>query len=128
MPLPIKKLLLNKNNFRILFGIYTVFLLVVTLMPTNIIKTEKNSWLRSFKFKNEDKVIHFTLFFIFTCLFFASKYTNKKTHLWLFPLLLGVLIEILQSITALGRTFEFYDILANSLGIFIAYFLIVNKT
>lgn len=96
-------------------------------MPTNIIQSEKNSWLKGFNFKNEDKVIHFTLFFIFTYLFYASRITKRKTHLYLIPISLGILIECLQFISGWGRTFEPLDILANSLGVFAAYFLIVNN-
>ena len=125
----IRKLQTKKgsNYFRALFWFYTVFLLVITLLPGQIIQSESEGWLKSFNFKNGDKVIHFALFFIFTILIYLSGVLKKGNLIWIVPISVGIFIEILQHLMAMGRTFDFYDILANSTGILIAYFLFVKK-
>lgn len=117
----------NSTYSKVLFVGYTCLVLVATLMPTALIKSQGESWIQSLSFKNGDKVIHFTLFFIFTTLFFyAISFKNKFHYIWI-PILFGILIEIGQQTMGMGRTFDFFDILANSLGVLLAYYLIVNK-
>lgn len=71
-----------------------------------------------------DKIAHFVLFFIFTCLYFSTGYSEKKYRLWIIPISMGVLIEIIQGVMGMGRTFEFMDIAADAAGVLVAYLLI----
>ena len=126
MPQVIKKLQHKKNRIIpiIIFGIYTVFLFSVTLIPTDVIPSEGKSWFSKISIENGDKAVHFALFFIFTLLYFYSKLYRNYPNLILIPISTGVLIEILQHLLNGGRTFDWFDILANVLGTFFAYFLI----
>ena len=92
----------------------------------DVIPSSGGSWISKLSFENGDKVGHFALFFIFTFLGFASGYFRKKTHIWLIPILTGLLIEIVQHLSGWGRTFDWLDIVANVLGTLTAYFFI-NK-
>ena len=68
-----------------------------------------------------DKVGHFAAYFVMMA-WFAQLYTRQRHFLFLICfILLGVAMEILQGQTTY-RLFEFADMVANSLGAFVAYF------
>lgn len=125
----IAKLQDNKNKvyLKSVFWGYVILLLVVTLMPTDLIQSQEENWLINFSFKHGDKVIHFTLFFMFTVLLYFTTYCKKKIYLLGIPILFGIGIEIIQYLMGMGRTFDILDIIANSLGVLLAYRLIVNN-
>ena len=69
-----------------------------------------------------DKLGHFSAYFLMMA-WFAQLYARPRYLLLLiFFILLGVVIEILQSQTSY-RLFEFADMIANSLGVVTAWFL-----
>ena len=109
---------------KLLFGAYTVFLLLATLMPMEAISSGGKGWISKISFDNGDKVVHATLFFIFTFLLFFSEFIRNRNRLVLISILIGLGIEVLQHISGLGRTFDWFDLLANAAGTLIAYFLL----
>ncbi|MBA5629286.1 VanZ family protein [Moheibacter lacus] len=114
----------GKPPSRFLFGIYTLILLAMTLLPMSVIPSDGESWLSQLKIENGDKAVHFALFFIFTFLGFAAKFFSKNLQILWVPILFGLIIEILQHFIGWGRSFDLWDLLANSLGILTAYFMI----
>ncbi len=71
-----------------------------------------------------DKVLHFGAYFVLTLTWFFSQRLKKNKTLILVALFLyGVLIEFCQDWFAPNRTKDYYDILANSLGIIFAAIL-----
>lgn len=117
----------KNKSFKILFGFYVLFLLVATLLPVNIIQSESISWFSKLTFQNGDKVMHFIFFFGFTVLFHLSNYVKRGPVLWVTAAAIGMLIEILQEIMGLGRTFEWMDFATDLLGALTAYYLIVKR-
>lgn len=121
------RILLDKRGsktFKALFCIYIPFLLTVTLLPGNVIAKESEGIFEFFKFENADKVVHFGLFFIFALLLFLSAYTHKNSLIWIVPVIIGIIIEIIQHLMGMGRTFDLLDITANTAGAVLAYFVI----
>lgn len=114
----IKSLLEHKNSkyFRVGFYAYTVLLFIATLLPLDTIRSSGDSWLSFLAFKNSDKIVHFILFFTLTGLLFIAYQSLKKNRYFLIPFLTGILIEILQHTLGGGRTFDVWDITANTLG------------
>lgn len=80
-------------------------------------------------FQYKDKVVHFIFYFVFVY-FWAKSLKNIRFNytviILVLALLLGITIEFLQENFTINRTFDWYDILANSLGA-IASFMFVNK-
>lgn len=113
--------------YRIILFAYVPILLFATLMPADIVSGSAESWISKFKFKNEDKVIHFTLFFIFTYLFILSEIIQNIKLILIASILLGILIEVLQHFMNLGRSFELLDIVANTFGALTAYFILKKR-
>jgi len=73
-------------------------------------------------FPNMDKLIHFTLYFVFTFLsLFASSIKKSRNIPWIIVLMFVICVttEILQRIMPYGRSFDYYDMMANSFGIII---------
>lgn len=112
--------------FKILLFLYLPLMLFITLMPVDLLADKSESWLSSLQFKNEDKVAHFILFFIFTLLLFFSQLFSQKKWLWLLPISVGIGIELLQNAMNLGRSFDVLDIVANTLGTFAAYAIVTK--
>ena len=79
------------------------------------------------KIENGDKYVHLFLYFVLTVLLFYSRFVStdfsKKAKLlvsFLFAIVFGIIIEIMQKELTANRQFEWRDIVANSMGSLIA--------
>lgn len=70
-------------------------------------------------FENSDKLVHMFMFFGLSFLFQLLKERQFLIY-FLVPFLISFSIEILQGIMPFGRTFDWFDLLANSVGILLA--------
>ena len=72
-------------------------------------------------FNGADKVIHFMMYFLFSILFCWALKTELNYPGLFFIISVtvgwGILMEYLQLDMHIGRSFSWYDILANSLGV-----------
>ncbi|QTV06404.1 VanZ family protein [Faecalibacter bovis] len=93
-------------------------------MPGNKLKSiDKAGFGKLLNFENSDKLVHGLMFFVLAFLYqFLKDYRLSK--LILVPFLISFLIEILQGIMPFGRTFDWYDLLANTIGILMAVGLV----
>lgn len=114
----IKKLQRKKGTTesKVVFILYTLFLFTVTLLPLDVIGSEEKDWLSKISFKNQDKLVHLLLFFVFTFFLYFSRTVERFSTLFILSVSTGILIEILQFLTAQGRTFDPMDIVADSIG------------
>jgi VanZ family protein len=85
-------------------------------------------------FEGADKVVHFLMYLFFSILgCWALKAEENRSGIWLtLPVTIGwgMLMELIQLEMHAGRSFSWYDILANSAGVvvgIIGYQLIVSK-
>lgn len=96
------------------------------LLCTILFLLPGSSFSNSFSFPGLDKVVHFSLFFVFTLLF-LSAYAPVAlfTYIWVTISILSyiVAIEYIQKTYIPGRGFEMEDILANLTGIIFASIL-----
>ena len=123
----VTKALLDKKSSllaKIIFVAYSIFIGVATLIPTSVLSSGKKSWLSNIEIENGDKVVHAALFFIFSFCFYYSGWAKSKLSLLLIPFIIGILIECLQALLGWGRTFDVWDILANSIGSLLAFWAI----
>jgi len=108
-----------KNSIFIISVLYTLVLLSLCLMSlNNLPKVTLN---------HADKIFHLSAYFIFTVLWsftFLLKFSFKiKRSILLataFAILFGIFIEVLQGTYTSSRSFDYYDVLANTLGALIA--------
>lgn len=103
----------NKRFSTLLFVLWTLLIFYACLMPASEVPKVKIPYL--------DKVVHFIFFanfsFLGLCMNRSSSSTKSKLFFWLFATILGVFIEILQASNWVkGRSFEWEDIFADSLG------------
>jgi VanZ family protein len=79
-----------------------------------------------------DKYIHFIMYFVWMVSLGPSIFpqldTNKvgRVYLPLSVFLYSVLLEVLQKVLALGRSFEVLDIITNFIGVFLGYLTILK--
>mgnify|MGYP003631488454 CR=1 FL=1 len=106
----------------------TVAIAIVSLISLKEIPT------LSFKINNSDKIGHCLAYFTLTISwFFATKNTlntsHHKTILILLLISYGTIIEGIQGMLTTYRTADIYDILANSLGVFLGaiFFIKFNQ-
>lgn len=116
-----RTLRINQGNriSKAAFWGYTLFLFLVTLIPMSALDSGEGRFGEFFKeisFGGMDKFAHFFLFLFFTLLMYYSQMIQKKPLIFGAAVATGVVIEILQEIMGLGRTFELLDIAADSLG------------
>ena len=103
--------------FRKILPIYWAFLTYMLLKPGS---ESTDYW---FMFSGIDKAIHISIFMVlgFT---FAVAFT--RIRFWSFiqiMLIYSVLTEILQEEMALGRSMENLDLVADTIGVLLGYFL-----
>ena len=83
-------------------------------------------------FEGFDKVVHFMMYFILSLLLsWAVKTEQKYMRLFLIiPVTIGwgIFMEIMQYEMHLGRSFDIFDILANSAGVCVGVLLYVIVT
>lgn len=108
------------------FSLWLVAILVASFMPSQHIRS---SW---FLFPNEDKLIHFCMYFGLSFLFVWAYIKEKKASI-AFLLIVALIvslfsgvIEILQPILS-NRTSDISDFIANSLGALFGSFIFVLK-
>lgn len=85
--------------------------------------------------KHEDKLYHVSAYFalnfvwLLAILPFSTKFKRINLMISLGIIVFGIVIEIFQEIFTDYRVFDYYDIAANSLGVFVSYlcFLLLKK-
>jgi VanZ family protein len=109
------------NLFKILALLWTILIFYFCL--------EEAPSVPKITFQYKDKVVHFIFYFVFVY-FWTKSLQNKRLNYVLIILFLaiiiGISIEFLQDNFTSNRTFDWYDILANSIGA-IASFIYVKK-
>jgi VanZ family protein len=78
-------------------------------------------------FQHTDKLVHFIFFAIFTYLWIWVK-PYKKPIILAFAIAYGILLECYQLLFVKGRSFDFWDIVADSIGAIIVYLCIIKTT
>ena len=71
----------------------------------------------------DDKILHFLCFAYLTIIFKFARFTDQDFWVYVIVLGYGILIEIVQMYIPY-RSFEFFDILADLMGIFCASLLL----
>lgn len=78
---------------------------------------------------HEDKIYHFTAYFVLNFLWLLAFIRKSSKFFSLFILIslgiisFGIVIEITQELLTEIRVFDYYDILANSVGVIISYLM-----
>ncbi|MDR6300173.1 VanZ family protein [Mesonia maritima] len=111
----------------ILALLYTVSLLVVSLIHTEDLPKPN--------FNNADKVFHCIAYFGLTLCWYFQYFSRKNTKvlhrkslliICLLTTAFGIFIEVLQGVFTTYRSIDAFDVLANTTGIIIAFFLIIS--
>jgi glycopeptide antibiotics resistance protein len=117
----------GQTIIRVVFYTYTVLLFVITLFPLNMFRGSGESWLNFLAFSHSDKLIHFMLFLVMTVLLAMSYYFKRKLRYFAIPVMIGITIELLQHFVNTGRTFDIWDIAANTAGTATAVILFIRR-
>jgi len=108
----------------ILVFLYVICIAALSLLPMRDLP-------HVHEFPGFDKIVHFSMYFMFSFLF---GWALKADHNYYWLLLIvpvtigwGVFMEVLQNLTHQGRNFDFYDMVANSVGVVIGilFFLLL---
>jgi glycopeptide antibiotics resistance protein len=110
----------HKTIKQIIFYSYLALVFYLTLTPgSNLKSIDKIGIHQLLNFENSDKLVHGCMFFGLAFLYQQlEEHTLLKS--FLVPFCISFLIEILQGIMPFGRSFDWLDLLANSIGILIA--------
>ena len=102
----------------------TLFVIYMSLKPP-----DASSQISSFFYLPGDKTLHVFCYFTLTIIYFFSFYNSKKKVFLssFFSFLLGFILELLQILKIFKREFDYFDILSNTLGIFIAILILYKK-
>lgn len=80
-------------------------------------------------FPGADKIIHFMMYFIFSILSCWALRTEKNYYRLFFIVVgtigWGILMEYIQRTMHVGRSFSWYDALANSLGVLVGILIYI---
>ena len=102
---------------------YTIALAVVCLIKINNLPEIGVSF--------ADKIFHLLAYSVlaflwFSSLFYTLNLEKNKALLYaaLFSVIFGIIIEILQGVLTKFRSADFYDVMANTLGVFLTAMII----
>jgi VanZ family protein len=100
--------------------VLTLLILFLSLMPSNQAP--------QVKIKHLDKVIHFIMYFVLAVSYYVALKDIKSalTLTFVLAFFLGFLTEILQYTCTNTRSFDIFDIFANTFGSFFAILFIKN--
>lgn len=106
--------------------LWALLIAVLSLLPASSLDGSLFPMIPSF-----DKWVHAILYFILTIFFLYELLACRKTLrrffiLLLIPLGYGILMEILQELFTAQRSGDYMDVLANAMGIALAWFLFVR--
>ena len=105
-----------------LLVIYLLFVMALSLLPPQDLPKIP-------LFKGADKLVHFTMYLIFSVLgCWALKAEENRYGIWLIvPLTVGwgILMEFIQLELRMGRSFSWYDIVANTTGVAVGIIIYV---
>lgn len=114
------KHLSGPNFYFLLAFVWTVLIFYLCL-------TESSS-LPKLTFPLKDKIVHFVFYFVFVLLW-SLKLVYKKVTSLIFILIVaivtGIVIEFLQEKITDTRTFDWFDIIANSFGAISSFIVLV---
>lgn len=107
----------NKIYPKTIFYCYLAFLILVTQMPSKSAGSiSKISFFKPFfTFKYTDKIVHFFLFFCLAILVYYA-YRLRFLLVFIFTFSVSFLVEVAQHVLPFGRSFDWFDLLANALG------------
>jgi VanZ family protein len=115
-----KRILNNKKIILVCALAWTILIIIGCSLPGSAVPKVP-------LFPHFDKVVHFIFFFIFTMLW--SVYNNCKwvttIYIIITSFIFGWLIEIYQKNYVIGRSFDVFDIIADTIGA--VSFLIIYK-
>lgn len=125
----ISYLLSIRQSVRVfLVVVYVGFIVALSLLPPQDLPQVP-------MFRGEDKVIHFIMYFGFSVLFCWTLKVELNYSKLFFVILVtvgwGILMEYMQLDMHMGRSFSWYDELANSIGVvfgILIYILTSRKT
>ena len=110
--------LLSELKFVLLAVAWTVLITVLSLISFE----RTPSFMLQLPFK--DKLVHFIFYFVFVVLWCFGLHKTDKIKILLIAVVYGIIIEILQDTITVSRTADFFDVIANSLGALIAFFML----
>ena len=117
------KIYKNKKTYPLLKAITAFWIIIIfylSFIPGNDLPKVNN-------IPNLDKIVHFSLYAVFTflCLLTLSsskKRIDKKIILGII-FAIGVFVEIMQGLLPIERSFSFFDMLANTSGILTGFLI-----
>lgn len=103
----------NKHLIPVLFGLITLVMLVLTLIPAGTLGSSA-IW-------TYDKLGHLLMFGVWTFLlgaylYISNSYTLKLFTIFFIGVAFGIMIEVLQYLLPFERSAELFDITFDSLG------------
>ena len=103
-----------------IFYSYLALVFYLTLTPGDKLHSLDKAGISDYlAFDHSDKLVHLLMFFGLSFLFQFLK-ERRVIIYFLVPFLISFSIEILQGIMPFGRTFDWFDLIANSIGILLA--------
>ena len=109
----------NAYTIAVFFTLFITFISLVSLKGMTQIKME-----------NSDKLGHFLAYFLLSLSWFSALKNKFNNNLIIILLIsYGIIIEVLQEVLTVHRQADFKDVLANSIGVILAYLLYqkINK-
>ncbi|WP_335965583.1 VanZ family protein [Galbibacter sp. PAP.153] len=122
MPIIKNLLALHKNTYLFLAVSWLCLITLASLVSVKVVQEVEHG------IEVPDKLVHGVFYFVNTLLFFLyfnkSQIKNAIVKVSLFSFVYGIIIEVLQYVLPYERSFDLKDIIANSVGILTAIFLI----
>ena len=101
---------MKAQYFRYMSGFWLIAITVASLISAQSIPA-----VGIIKIEGLDKVVHFIMY-MGLCFLLLKSIKDRNIVILMFCIFYGVLMELLQFLISSGRSFDFFDIIANIIG------------
>ncbi len=106
---------ISENKFFLPALIFTILVLVVSLIPLPDLDDD---------LQRQDKTVHILLF-LSLFLVWNKAFPTKKAAVFLLLFFYGMVLEILQTTLPVNRSFDWYDIIADAVGLITGWSIVI---
>lgn len=111
----------NTKVKNIISNNYKSIVWAMIIMYLSLVNINDNETIKELLFPYSDKIAHLSVYAILSIILCSENKTKNNLYRILFAITYGIIMETLQYSLTTYRSFELYDILANTLGVILGW-------
>ncbi len=112
------------DKFQTIKQNYKSIVWAIIILILSVFRINTSDSIKEYLVPHSDKLVHIFLYTVFSFLLLIETEKSKQKYICLlYAFLYGVLMELFQHYFTIYRSFELYDILANTTGVLVGFLI-----